>query len=147
MNPEDEVSGAGRADRGEGDDRRDRLGHAAGPLGAFIREQRQLARLSLREMARLTKVSNAYLSQVERGLHEPSMRVIRAVAGALDVPVEDMVNLGGPSPETEGTTAASRAETPTLEQAIRSESRLTAAQKDALLAVLRGFVGDEPTRG
>lgn len=120
---------------------------SVGPLGAFIREQRQLARLSLREMARMTKVSNAYLSQVERGLHEPSMRVIRAVAGALDVPVEDLVNLGGTADDAEGATSSARDDRVTLEQAIRSESRLTAEQKNALLAVLRGFVGEEPTRG
>lgn len=122
----------------------DGSGQGAGPLGTFIREQRQLARLSLREMARLTKVSNAYLSQVERGLHEPSMRVIRAVAGALEVPVEELVSLGGPSTGAEGATSSGRGDAGTLEQAIRSESRLNAAQKDALLAVLRGFVGDEP---
>jgi transcriptional regulator with XRE-family HTH domain len=49
-------------------------------LGEFIRAQRKLANLSLREMADLTHVSNAYLSQIERGLHEPSVRVLRAVA-------------------------------------------------------------------
>jgi hypothetical protein len=45
-------------------------------LGEFIRTQRQLAKLSLREMAAMTSVSNAYLSQVERGLHQPSLKVL-----------------------------------------------------------------------
>ena len=51
-------------------------------LGAFIRTQRKLANLSLRELASLTDLSNAYLSQIERGLHEPSVRVLRSIAQA-----------------------------------------------------------------
>ena len=66
---------------------------SGGPLGRFLREQRALASLSLREMARMAQVSNAYLSQVERGLHAPSLRVMRALADALEVPVEDLVHL------------------------------------------------------
>ena len=42
-------------------------------LGGFIRAQRQMANLSLRQLSAMTKVSNPYLSQVERGLHEPSL--------------------------------------------------------------------------
>jgi transcriptional regulator with XRE-family HTH domain len=49
-----------------------------GAPGAFIRAQRTLANLSLRQLAELTRASNPYLSQVERGLHEPSVRVLRA---------------------------------------------------------------------
>ena len=63
-----------------------RPGSAAGwtdALGDFIRAQRQLARLTLREMAAMTSVSNAYLSQVERGLHQPSLKVLHAIAEAL----------------------------------------------------------------
>ena len=66
-------------------------------LGEFIREQRQLARLSLREMARLTSISNAYLSQVERGLHAPSVRVLHAVSDALGIPLEDLIVRTSPS--------------------------------------------------
>jgi len=50
-------------------------------LGEFIRAQRQLANLSLREMASMTSVSNAYLSQVERGLHQPSLKVLHSHRG------------------------------------------------------------------
>ena len=57
----------------------------ANALGQFIRAQRTLANLSLREMAALTSVSNAYLSQVERGLHQPSLKVLRSIADALVV--------------------------------------------------------------
>ena len=63
-------------------------------LGAFIRTQRQMANLSLRQLADLTNLSNPYLSQVERGLHEPSVRVLKALSGALNVSAETLL---GPS--------------------------------------------------
>ena len=108
-------------------------------LGRFIREQRQHAQLSLREMARMASISNAYLSQVERGLHAPSVRVLHALADVLEVPVEDLVNHGGsePSPHRQGSS---------VESAIRTDLRLDRAQKDALLTVYRSFVG-EPSLG
>jgi transcriptional regulator with XRE-family HTH domain len=52
-------------------------------IGSYIRAQHELSRLFLRELARISHVSNAYLSQVERGMHEPSLRVLAAVAEAL----------------------------------------------------------------
>jgi len=66
-----------------------------GPLGAFIRAQRQLADLSLREMAALTQISNAYLSQVERGLHQPALTVLRAIANALGLTTEQLLAKAG----------------------------------------------------
>jgi transcriptional regulator with XRE-family HTH domain len=105
-----------------------------GALGRFIREQRQLARLSLREMARLASVSNAYLSQVERGLHEPSIRVLNALADALEVPVEDMLaGHGASSTESVGSGA-------TVEASIHRDAKLTRRQKEALLAVYRSYL-------
>jgi len=111
-------------------------------LGEFIREQRQLAQLSLREMARLTSISNAYLSQVERGLHEPSVRVLHAVSDALGIPLEDLV----------GRTDATRADTlaperpSAVERAIRQERRLSTTQKKALLSVFQGFLESSAER-
>src|ERR1700754_1327378 len=64
-------------------------------LGEFIRAQRRLANLSLREMASLTSVSNAYLSQVERGLHQPSLKVLRSIADALQLSTEQMLSQAG----------------------------------------------------
>jgi hypothetical protein len=49
-------------------------------LGAFIHSQRTQAQLTLRELSERTNVSNPYLSQIERGLHEPSVRVLKAIA-------------------------------------------------------------------
>ena len=66
-----------------------------GALGAFIRAQRQLADLSLREMAALTRISNAYLSQVERGLHQPSLTVLRAIADALGLTTDQLLAKAG----------------------------------------------------
>src|ERR671931_109401 len=63
-------------------------------IGAYIRSQRELSSLSLRELARLTQVSNAYLSQLERGLHDPSLRVLVSIAEALRIPLEDLLQRG-----------------------------------------------------
>ena len=64
-------------------------------LGAFIRTQRQMANLSLRQLADLTSLSNPYLSQVERGLHEPSVRVLKAISDALNVSAETLLAQAG----------------------------------------------------
>jgi transcriptional regulator with XRE-family HTH domain len=64
-------------------------------LGEYIRVQRQMAALSLRRMAEMTQVSNAYLSQVERGLHQPSIRVLRSIAGALNVSADTLLVQAG----------------------------------------------------
>src|SRR5206468_4675271 len=64
-------------------------------LGDFIKAQRKLAELSLRELAARTNVSNPYLSQIERGLHEPSVRVLKAIAGALNLSAETLLRQAG----------------------------------------------------
>ncbi len=65
-------------------------------LGAFIRERRKQANLSLRQLAELTSLSNPYLSQVERGLHQPSVRVLRAISDALNLSAETPARPGRP---------------------------------------------------
>ena len=106
-------------------------------LGAYLREQRSLARLSLREMARLADISNAYLSQVERGLHVPSLRVLRALADALGMPVEDLVHLDRAEQKQE---APETSTTSDVEAAIKRDPRLTEAHKQALLVIYRSCV-------
>ncbi|HEY4991526.1 MAG TPA: helix-turn-helix transcriptional regulator, partial [Nakamurella sp.] len=64
-------------------------------LGSFIRAQRQMANLSLRQLSALTEVSNPYLSQLERGLHEPSLRVLKSIADALNVSAETLFEQAG----------------------------------------------------
>ena len=105
-------------------------------LGQFIRSQRKLARLSLRELASLTDLSNAYLSQLERGLHEPSIRVLKSIAGAFNLTAETMLEQAGLL-DDEG--APERARSEQTEAAIRADERLTERQKEALLAVYRSF--------
>src|ERR1700730_1157227 len=89
-------------------------------LGNFIRSQRRLANLSLRDLAERTAVSNPYLSQIERGLHEPSVRVLKAIAGALDLSAETLLAQAGlldvdgvtrEATDTITTTAAIKADT------------------------------------
>jgi transcriptional regulator with XRE-family HTH domain len=103
-------------------------------LGDFIRAQRRLAQLSLRQLGDLADVSNAYLSQVERGLYRPSAQVLKNLAGALQISAESMYAHAGLLDES-GT-----APHPSVEEAISLDERLTDDQKSALLGVYRGFL-------
>ena len=60
-------------------------------LGDFIKSQRRLSDLSQRELTRLADLSDAYPSQLERGLHEPSVRVLNGLARALDLPTDKVL--------------------------------------------------------
>ena len=110
-------------------------------LGAFIRSQRRLANLSLRQLAELTEVSNPYLSQIERGLHEPSVRVLRSIARALNVSGETLLAQAGllEDEEAGGASGDGPAGRDT-EAAIRADADLTDAQKEALLGVYRSYL-------
>ncbi len=122
-------------------------------LGAFIREQRKRANLSLRQLAELTSLSNPYLSQVERGLHQPSVRVLKAISEGLNLSAETMLAQAGlldamASPSTDGKTDANadgtapeQKDLPETEDAIRADSRLSDEQKAALIAVYRSMLG------
>ncbi|HLG66518.1 MAG TPA: helix-turn-helix transcriptional regulator [Acidimicrobiales bacterium] len=101
-------------------------------LGAFIRSQRELTNLSLRQVAALAGISNPYLSQLERGMHEPSVRVLRSLARALNLSADVLLEQAGldreePSGDRD------------LDDAIRNDKRLTDQQKQALLAVYRSY--------
>ena len=106
-------------------------------LGSFIRAQRQLAQLSLRDLADRAHVSNPYLSQIERGLHEPSVKVIKGIADALNLSAETLLTHAGlidnDDDDGDGSTKAT-------EHAIRADKALSPEQKDALLAVYHGFL-------
>ena len=118
-------------------------------LGAFIRDHRKQANLSLRQLAERTRLSNPYLSQIERGLHQPSVRVLRAISDALNLSAEtlltqagliDALAAGADAEADEGTGAAGRPGAPETEQAIARDKRLTEDQKSALLAVYRSML-------
>jgi transcriptional regulator with XRE-family HTH domain len=111
-------------------------------LGAFIRTQRKLANLSLRQLAELTSLSNPYLSQVERGLHQPSVRALKSIADALNVSAETLLAEAGlldamTPPKTDD------GPPPQTEAAIRSDQRLNDAQRTALIAVYRSMLDHE----
>ncbi len=104
-------------------------------LGDFIRSQRSLAHRSLRQVAEAAKISNAYLSQVERGIYKPSADVLRGIADALDISKDTLYRQAGIlDPEDAPTERTS------VENAIRLDERLTDDQKEALLQVYRGFL-------
>ncbi len=112
-------------------------------LGAFIRSKRKLANLSLRQLAERTKLSNPYLSQIERGLHQPSVRVIRLISDALNVSAETLLAQAGLLHHRDGAGDGPTAPRVSVEAAIQAESRLTDEQKNALIAVLRSMLPAE----
>ena len=110
-------------------------------FGRYLKAQRNVSDLSLRELGRMTNLSNAYLSQLERGLHEPSLRVMRSLADALGIPLETLLEQTGWS----GSGATEPASGAT-ESAIRADPLLSDAQKEALLAVYGSYVAEARRR-
>jgi len=105
-----------------------------GALGDFIKSQRRIADLSQRELARLADLSDAYLSQLERGLHEPSVRVLNGLAQALNVPTDKLLTYLG---RHDAATATAERST---ESVIATDDRLTDNQKQSLLDLYRAFI-------
>jgi transcriptional regulator with XRE-family HTH domain len=110
-------------------------------LGSFIRTQRKLADLSLRELAEMTEVSNPYLSQLERGLHQPSVRVLKAIANALNLSAETLLVQAGLL-EGDGDEGGAGSARSSVESAIRTDPILSDEQKEALINVYRAMAGD-----
>lgn len=104
-------------------------------LGDFIRNQREVARMSVRRLAELAGVSNPYLSQIERGLRRPSAEILQQIAAALKISVETLYVRAGLLSDD----AADGA--PSVAEAIGRDPLLTAEQKQALLNVYESFVG------
>jgi transcriptional regulator with XRE-family HTH domain len=110
-------------------------------LGGLLRAQRMAADLSLRELSERTRVSNAYLSQLERGLHEPSLSVLRSIASALGVPLGSLLTSAGVLEVDESESGPPPRET---EAAIRRDPELSEPQRTALLSVYRSFLSTRP---
>lgn len=108
-----------------------------GGLGDFIRSQRELANLSMRQLAEIAKISNPYLSQVERGLYKPSADVLKQIANALQISAETMYTQAGLLDNT-----ARDENHHGVEHAIKLDPRLTVDQKEALIRIYRSFAGD-----
>ena len=102
-------------------------------VGEFIRHQRESAQKSIRDLARSAGVSNPYLSQIERGIRRPSADILQQIARALEISAETLYVragiLDGAPPEIS-----------TVPEAIASDVKLSAEQKQSLLSVYRSFV-------
>ncbi|MGA2924730.1 MAG: helix-turn-helix transcriptional regulator [Solirubrobacteraceae bacterium] len=103
-------------------------------LGEIIRQQRELAELSMRQFADLAGISNPYLSQIERGLRAPSERVLEGIAGALKVSADALLEQAGIAPRGESSQDSA------VLDAIAADSRLSARQRAALREVYEAFV-------
>jgi len=116
----------------------DDWGRRLDALGAAIRQQRKLAKMSLRQLSELAHVSNPYLSQLERGLHEPSVRVVRSIARALNLSAVELLDRAGMLDDDGGDEATVDGMSQ-VESALRDDPHLTPEQREALLAVYRSY--------
>lgn len=107
-------------------------------FGNYLRSQRKLAQLTLRELSDLAQVSNPYLSQLERGLHQPSVRVIKSLATALNLSAETLLAQAAGLDAANGDNPDGISDT---EATIRSDANLSDEQKAALLEVYRSMTG------
>jgi transcriptional regulator with XRE-family HTH domain len=112
-----------------------KVGKTVESLGDYLREQRSLAQMSLRQLAEQSDVSNPYLSQIERGLRRPSAEVLQQIARALKISVESLYVKAG-------ILDASDVEEGSVEHAIALDSRLTDRQRTALIDIYRSFISD-----
>jgi transcriptional regulator with XRE-family HTH domain len=106
-------------------------------VGNFIREQRNAARVSLRELARSTGVSNPYLSQVERGLRKPSAEILASIARGLKISAESLYEQAGILDRRSGS--------PDTVAAIRSDDALSERHKAVLLELYETYVREHRT--
>ncbi len=113
-------------------------------FGAYIRSQRKLANLTLRQLAELTSVSNPYLSELERGMHQPSVRVLRQLSDALNVSAEMLLSKAGLIDASDRGEAGPSGSSGGVEQAIRADAALDDTQKAALLAVYQSMTRPQP---
>ena len=119
------------------------LGDLGQGLGDYLREQRQAARLSVRQLSELAGVSNPYLSQIERGLKKPSAEILNQLAKGLEVSAESLYVRAGilderavpPHPRND------------VRRAIADDGRLTARQKQSLLEIYESFIGSADADG
>ncbi len=107
-------------------------------LGAYLREQRENAQLSLRQLAEMAGVSNPYLSQIERGLKRPSAEILQQIANGLQVSAESLYVRAGILDERVGDDPAAA---PDVLSAIAADASLTDRQRAVLVDIYLSFVG------
>ena len=108
-------------------------------LGGFIREQRDQAQMSLRQLAKAAEVSNPYLSQVERGLRKPSAEILGRIAQGLRISAESLYVQAGILDEREGDEAVTTA--------IAADPTLTERQRTTLLQIYAAFQAENSSTG
>lgn len=108
-------------------------------LGGYLREQRQSARLTLRQLSERAGVSNPYLSQLERGLKRPSAEILNQIAKGLQISAESLYVQAGILDED----ALNDAQAPSVRVAIAADHHLTARQKATLIEVYESFIDEE----
>ena len=111
-------------------------------LGHIIRRQRELNELTVRQFAAMVGISNPYLSQIERGLREPSEKVVEAIARTLRLSADTLYEEAGRPQDPAGA-----APVRPVVDAIRADPALSARQRQALIEVYESFAGrDDPGR-
>ncbi len=102
-------------------------------LGEIIRRQRELNALSMRQFAQMVGISNPYLSQIERGLREPSEGVVESIARSLEMSADALYEQAGwESADAEPTE-------PAVIEAVRADTSLTGRQRQALVEIYEAF--------
>jgi len=109
-------------------------------LGAYIREQREAAEVSLRQLAEVSGVSNPYLSQIERGLRNPSAEILGQIAKALRISAETLYLRAGLLDERDDS------EDTSVASVIASDPLLTERQRGVLLDIYSSFVSENAAR-
>ncbi|HTX30830.1 MAG TPA: helix-turn-helix transcriptional regulator [Solirubrobacteraceae bacterium] len=109
---------------------------SASLLGEFIRTQRELSEVSMRQFAALVGISNPYLSQIERGLRAPSEEVVHAIADAFKISADALYEQAGLSAESD--------DEPEVVQAIREDPKLSPRQRQALIEIYESFAEVSP---
>ena len=112
------------------------VGQKVEDIGEYIRSQRELAQVSLRQLARATGVSNPYLSQIERGLRKPSAEILHQIARGLRISAEALYVRAGILEERPASAVT---------DAVHADPTLTERQKQVLLEVYQSFRRESAT--
>ncbi|WP_395111564.1 helix-turn-helix domain-containing protein [Actinomadura sp. SCN-SB] len=114
-------------------------GSKVGSLGEYIREQRTRAKISLRQLADVSGISNPYLSQIERGLRKPSAEILQQIAKGLRISAEALYVQAGILEDREADTD--------VQAAVRADLMLTERQKQVLLDIYASFLKENEADG
>lgn len=110
-----------------------------GSIGEYIREQRTRAKISLRQLADVSGISNPYLSQIERGLRKPSAEILQQIAKGLRISAEALYVQAGILEAREADTD--------VQAAVRADLLLTERQKQVMLDIYASFLKENDAAG